>query len=912
MSSSSSGPQRALREGASSSRAVPGRQPLIEDDSGDEDSATARDRALLSTDSLESDSEPRISFKRRTKQTSYLPRFLSNPLENARRPSPSPRPTSSRRHLNRSQQPPVPLSEDTILPILDTSADNPTHFNGAKDGGPLDWYVEGPGRRVGYDDLTAIDWIFEYTKERQRLRVLQSNAKGLLGYIAQLVDASQIWVVLIATGIAAGVLAAGIDIASDWMGDLKNGYCKAGPGGGKFYLDKEFCCWGLEASEQCQEWVPWSTALDVKSRSGRFITEYFFFLVLSIVFAACASTLVKTYATYAKHSGIPEIKTVLGGFVIRRFMSSWTLVVKSLGLCLAVASGLWLGKEGPLVHVACCCANLLMKMFDNLSKNEGITDIPPFKCIGTKSGVARKREVLSAAAAAGISVAFGSPLGGVLFSLEQLSYYFPDKTMWQSFVSAMVAAVTLQAMNPFRTGKLVLYQVTYSSGWHGFEIAPFAILGVIGGLYGGFFIKLNMRIAEWRESSIIKNYPTWEVIAVALVTALINFPNVFMRAQSSELVASLFAECATIKEDRFGLCKSGAATTGTIILLLLAAILGFALASVTFGLQIPAGIILPSMAIGALYGRALGLLVQLWQTNYPSALIFANCEPDIPCVTPGTYAIIGAASALGGVTRMTVSIVVIMFELTGALTYVLPIMIAVMISKWVGDAMGKRGIYESWIRFKEYPFLDNSQEQPIPDVPVSEVITRIEDLVVITATGHTIDSLNNLLTTQPYRGFPVISDTREAILLGYISRTELAFALGSALSPPRSLSPTTEAHFTHQPLADPHSILDLRPWMDQTPITLSAKSSLQLTVNMFQKLGLRYVLFCDMGVLQGLLTKKDVWYVLDGAEGTNGDRRATVGRDRREEGGEGRRLLGGGEVNGEDWDGGDGSGDGDR
>ena len=51
---------------------------------------------------------------------------------------------------------------------------------------------------------------------------------------------------------------------------------------------------------------------------------------------------------------------------------------------------------------------------------------------------------------------------------------------------------------------------------------------------------------------------------------------------------------------------------------------------------------------------------------------------------------------------MTVSIVVIMFELTGALTYVLPIMIAVMACKWVGDAFGKRGIYESWIHFNEY------------------------------------------------------------------------------------------------------------------------------------------------------------------------------------------------------------------
>lgn len=93
---------------------------------------------------------------------------------------------------------------------------------------------------------------------------------------------------------------------------------------------------------------------------------------------------------------------------------------------------------------------------------------------------ARKREVLSAASAAGISVAFGSPIGGVLFSLEQLSYYFPDKTMWQSFVSAMVAAVTLQLMNPFRTGKLVLYQVKYTRGWHDFEMVPFAVLGILG------------------------------------------------------------------------------------------------------------------------------------------------------------------------------------------------------------------------------------------------------------------------------------------------------------------------------------------------------------------------------------------------------------------------------------------------
>lgn len=209
-------------------------------------------------------------------------------------------------------------------------------------------------------------------------------------------------------------------------------------------------------------------------------------IAFQILFACCAALLVQEYALYAKHSGIPEIKTVLGGFVIRRLLGGWTLVTKSFGLVLAVSSGMWLGKEGPLVHVACCCANIFIKPFSSINGNE-----------------ARKREVLSAAAASGISVAFGSPIGGVLFSLESLSYYFPDKTMWQSFVCAMAAAVSLQAFDPFRSGKLVLYQAKYSTDWHGFEIIPYAMLGIfgVGGLlpFLVLWIDANRRIGHLRR-----------------------------------------------------------------------------------------------------------------------------------------------------------------------------------------------------------------------------------------------------------------------------------------------------------------------------------------------------------------------------------------------------------------------------
>jgi len=78
------------------------------------------------------------------------------------------------------------------LSNLNGSAEPPSYFPDSKDVSTQDWYVEGPGRRVAYDDLTAIDWIFEYAKERQRLRALYSNSTGFFGYLVQIADASQI------------------------------------------------------------------------------------------------------------------------------------------------------------------------------------------------------------------------------------------------------------------------------------------------------------------------------------------------------------------------------------------------------------------------------------------------------------------------------------------------------------------------------------------------------------------------------------------------------------------------------------------------------------------------------------------------------------------------------------------------
>jgi chloride channel 3/4/5 len=279
MASSSAGPFPPIdhQAGFSSSSRSPPHSAAVEDDSDNDDPVASYSRAqnILSEDPLEADEGNIVSFKRKQKQTAGS-RFLSaitGSNLNVRAPTLSPRGGT-------------PASNSSRLHNVNTiggSKDSP-NIGGAKDGEPLDWYVEGPGRRVGYEDMTAIDWIFEYTKERQRLRMLYSNATGILGYAQQFWDASQVWIILILTGLAAGLCAAGIDVVSDWLGDLKTGYCSGNEDGGHFYLNKYFCCYGYDTWAECGDWVPWSLALNITSSGGKWFIEYFFFIIYSVGF----------------------------------------------------------------------------------------------------------------------------------------------------------------------------------------------------------------------------------------------------------------------------------------------------------------------------------------------------------------------------------------------------------------------------------------------------------------------------------------------------------------------------------------------------------------------------------------------------------------------------------------------------
>ncbi|GAA5822428.1 hypothetical protein JCM3770_000267 [Rhodotorula araucariae] len=741
---------------------------------------------------------------------------------------------------------------------------------------------------------SSIDWTHFYALERARKSRLAAHP-GLHGIAARTWDAGRPWVVLVVVGVLTGGVASALDILSAWLSDLRMGKCTD-----MWWMSKGLCCAGLDPGEPCRAWRTWG---EIAAGEGhvvaRALAQYGVYMLCGVLFALTSSAFVNVFAPHAFHTGIPEIKVLLGGYVMRGFLSPATLLIKSLGLPLAVASGLSLGKEGPLVHVACCICDLVLRPFKSLRGNG-----------------ARHREILSAAAAAGVSVAFGAPLGGVLFSLEEISTFFPGSTMWQSFVCAVVAAITLQYIDPFHTGKLALFTVKASQVWRGFELVPWLVLGVAGGIWGAWFIRINEEWERLRRASGLKHWPVTEVGALALFTAVVSYLVVFMRVPSAELVVALFQDCSG--PDTHGLCDSSN-TTPTVFLLLVTAFAKSLLTAVTFGASIPAGIFLPSLTIGACAGRAVGLVMDSLHKAHPASWVFADCPADGGCINPSVYAVIGAASALGGVTRMTISLVVILFELTGAIDIVIQLMMAVMVAKFTGDYFSKSGIYETWINLRNYPFLDNKADYRRDTVLARHVMTPAAELVCVTDEGWEVARLEELLDREVYRGFPVVKTAKDRVVIGYIGRVELREALAQ-LRHTSGITPSTPCFFTPArssrtprgpqipvPLtparADSTAVFDtdieagmarrragaaaeggerdfhpgappahearawvsLAPWLDEIPVSLSQDTPMELAVQMFQRVGLRFVLLTRQGALMGLLTKMDLHAHISGA-----------------------------------------------
>ena len=413
----------------------------------------------------------------------------------------------------------------------------------------------------------------------------------------------------------------------------------------------------------------------------------------------------------------------------------------------------------------------------------------------------------------------------------------------------------LKALNPTGTGKLALYETNYGTSYSPIHYLVFVLLGVAGGLWGGIFCKCNFLWSKsFRQFKLIKNNPVFEVFLVVLATALLQYPNPMTREPGDKIIRNLLQDCRT--NTSTWICRNEAAGSPSeyIAYLIYGTLVKLVLTIITFGCKVPSGIIIPALDAGAFFGRLVGQL--------------------LPSISPGIFAMVGAAAFLAGVSRMTISLCVIMFELTGELEYIVPHMIAILVAKWVADALEREGVYDLAQTVLGHPFLDLDHAMKLvqkENALVEELIPpkqTMNDITVHVPPSNKVPRslLLSKLDKLKARGLLdaglVLVQEDSHMLQGYIAESELDFGLNE-------LYPTaTEIRLLGQAVEE-EGESDLTPFVDRTPVCLCAKAPMEYAVEMFGKLGLRHLCVVEEGTgrLVGVIIKKRLVVWLEGVKG---------------------------------------------
>ena len=241
---------------------------------------------------------------------------------------------------------------------------------------------------------------------------------------------------------------------------------------------------------------------------------------------------VHVVAPQAIGSGIPEMKVILRGVVLKEYLTFKTLIAKVVGLTATLGSGMPLGKEGPFVHIASIVAALLTKLVTSFQ--------------GIYANESRKSEMLAAACAVGVACCFGAPIGGVLFSIEVTSVYFAVRNYWRGFFAAVIGAIVFRLLSIWFQDEetiVAVFKTTFpiEFPYDPQELMIFALIGVFCGVGGAMYVFIHRKYVLWMRSNkqltkfLQKNRFIYPLLISSFISAL-SFPGglgKFMAADST-------------------------------------------------------------------------------------------------------------------------------------------------------------------------------------------------------------------------------------------------------------------------------------------------------------------------------------------------------------------------------------------
>lgn len=686
-----------------------------------------------------------------------------------------------------------------------------------------------------------------------------------------------------------------------------------------------------------------------------FILPLVTYICSNLLLITVASTLVCFLEPVAGGSGIPEIKCYLNGIRVPRVVRLRTLLCKAVGIVFSVAGGLPCGKEGPMIHTgAVIAAGISQGQAESV---KWCKSLPFFQSFRNDND---KRDFVSSGAAAGVAAAFGAPVGGVLFALEEGSSFWNQALTWRTFACATFCSFTLNVLasglllrqwGNLSTPGLATFGSFTQQGNPGYTLVMipfFILLGVAGGLLGALFIAVNHRLTLLRRKVISSPWGRMlEALLVSVVVSTAAFSLSYF-ARDCVPIVPLCAQplngtatpapvdyYALLRPTNLGLAGNalfgvgGGLTGGSSARWLRSwgvgdgddennattapptpsprhcieqiesnqfdyfcqpgeynamariffttsekairnlfhseGVIGFrtlgiffvsyfSLACLTYGIGVPSGLFVPAILSGCALGRLVGHAVQLLLPAYD--------------IDAGVFALMGGAAILGGIARMTISLTVIIIESTNDITYGLPIMMTLMVAKWVGDYFTE-GIYDLHIHLKGAPFLE--WEPPVVMRKFKAMHVMSKPVICFHALER-VSRIVEVLRQCRHNGFPVVD--QETRFLGIVLRSQLLTLLRN-----RCFKRDTGIMLARKELFDRDyprapdidetavSAADMKEWIDlapyiNLPYTIRDRSPLSRVFRLFRTMGLRHLVVVDVGQrVVGIITRKDLTHL---------------------------------------------------
>ncbi|MGM3305166.1 chloride channel protein [Anabaena sp. WFMT] len=431
--------------------------------------------------------------------------------------------------------------------------------------------------------------------------------------------------------------------------------------------------------------------------------------IIGMVFGFLAGWLVQRLAPEAAGSGIPQVKATLANIPMKL---SWRVaLIKLLSTIISLGSGITLGRQGPTVQIGAGLAAGMSRWVPTSPEH--------------------RRQMIAAGAGAGLAAAFNAPIAGVLFIIEELLQDLSGLTLGTAIIASFIGGVISRLLGGGSL-QLNLQLMEYSSSFSLLEIPVFLILGVLAGLLGALFNQgLVFSVKVYRRLHI----------SLPLRVALAGFV--------SGLIVALLPESY---RDNTGLREYMITSEANLPFAAIAFIAQFILTLIAFGSGAPGGLFAPSLILGSCLGHLVGVCeFHLW---------------GLGSLT--TYALAGMGGFFSAVSKVPMTAIVIVFEMTTDFNLVLPLMIVSVTSYLVADKVVPGSLYDKLL------LLNGITIQK--DAPIEGILTQLtaknvmQQRVETLETDMAVEEVIQAFSRSHHRGFPVVENSK---LVGIVTQSDL-------------------------------------------------------------------------------------------------------------------------------------------